>query len=170
MSLDRATPNPALLDLNVDAVKFIREHLRKPSVAVLSSVKAAAMSELKRYAPYLELLRIYALGDIPDPRFWTTDSADEFKTLSDTITAAETKVFSIKIAQLRKMASLVQNNPGNLRIRECSSQAPIRNEQHVIDKLLHSTKELEHRRLLSGRHACQAIFSSPQLYLVPYDR
>ncbi|KAF9533278.1 hypothetical protein CPB83DRAFT_846177 [Crepidotus variabilis] len=162
-------PHPNLSPLKFDAARFCELNKDWLKTIVNDTILAGLFVEMKKYKPYLEVLRLYTSYPIPEPRLWSPTSQEVVRML-EALDEAEVKLNGIKTQQLRNMAKLVQEYPGMLRTRDNRSQEPIRNEKHIVDTLLVTAKMMEQRHLISGKLRGAAIFSSPFLFLCPSDR
>ena len=167
ITLDHPSMIPKIMQLNYDAIAFLK---LDPPVNIVAVLKANIIKNLETYQPFFPLLDRYSPQPIPRRIFWSTDTAAGLREIFEMIDAAEANINDLKAEQLERMARLMEKYPGTLRKREDWSQEPRKSEQHIITNLLRESTEMRRRQLFSRQFKSNSVFAFRQLYLVPYDR
>lgn len=158
---------PRIRSLEIDAFSYLKS--RKSVYNILGEIKAAILEELGGYVEYFPTLRKFSTSPIPDEVFWASTHS-ELERLLSTIVAAEDALNTKKSMQLERIALLIKENPGMLKMGKTQTQDPCRNEQHRIDHLLHFSQKILKPQILDRNFVAGFIFSRCRFYLEPYDR
>lgn len=159
---------PRIKSLEVDAFSYLKSGKRGPHI--LSDIQAALRRELNGYVAYIPALEKYSSVPIPHPEFWEYNSHLEMGRLIATILIAEDALNAKKSIQLERMAELIKENPGMLKIGRISTQEPCRNEKHGIDQLSRSSRDILKPQILDRSFVTGFIFGHRRLCLEPYNR
>ena len=88
----------------------------------------------------------------------------------ENIDAGMKRVGSLKAEQLKRMAGIIKEYPGMTRVRQDTSQAPRKNEEHRVRYLLGCADRMKTGQSIKEQRVALCVFARRRPFLVPYDR
>lgn len=105
ITLDHPSVIPRIIQLNYDAITFLKLN---PPVNIVAVLKANIINNLEAYQPFSPLLDRYSSQPIPKRFCWPMDAAAGLREIFEIIDAAKANLNDLKAEQLKRMARLME--------------------------------------------------------------
>jgi hypothetical protein len=134
-------------------------------------VQPAALALLDAYIQYFPALSKFSTEPIPDRQHWDISEPTSLSKIWKLIDEGEASMNLVKSSQLLRLAKMLADYPGMLRIFQGGSQEPrLHFLQHRVDEFERIGRRMLTPQVLGRTFVVKAWFSEHRFPLVPYDR